>query len=72
MSGTLDRLLNGHIVHIEVLRGGNDWLSRITHLVAPLRDKRKPEDIPVKELRSNDHEDLLTEVKKYLEDCYDD
>ena len=55
---------------IDIGKEGDTWVAVIHHTKPPLKDKRA--DIPDKELRNHDREDLLTELKKYLEDCYDD
>ena len=57
---------------VDINIDGDEWFAVIHHQVSPNKDKRKAEDIPDKEMRGKNFEDLMTEVKKYLEDCYDD
>jgi hypothetical protein len=58
------------LCNVKLGKEGDEFVALIEHVVPPIGDKRK--DVPDKELRNKDHESLMTEMKKYLEDCYDD
>lgn len=56
--------------NVEIKVDGDEFIAVVTHHIPPLGDKRV--DVPPKELRCHSKEDLLTEVVKYLGDCYDE
>lgn len=55
---------------VEIKVDGDEFIAVITHHLPPIGEKRL--DVPSKELRCHSKEDLLTEVVKYLGDCYDE
>jgi hypothetical protein len=58
------------VCSIDLATNGNHFAAIIVHHLPPFRDRRS--EIPNVELSSKNLEDLFTEIKKYLEDCYDD
>lgn len=65
-----DRLVNGSICKVDVKRDGEAWVAIIHHAQVPLGDNRK--EVPDHEVRAKNHEEMMMEVCRYLEDCYDD
>jgi len=55
---------------VDIKCEGDEFIAVVTHDTPPIGDNRK--EVPAKELRARSYEELFTEVKKYLEDCYDD
>jgi hypothetical protein len=56
--------------NVEIKVDGDEFIAVITHHLPPLGDNRS--EVPPKELRCHSKEDLLTEVVKYLGDCYEE
>lgn len=57
------------ICSIDIKKAGIEYIAVVTHHVPPVGDNR---DEPVKDFTARNYEDLLMEVKRYIEDCYDE
>jgi hypothetical protein len=57
------------ICEIRIAHEGNLFIAFVTHTISPKGDNRVE---PTTEFKNPKLEDLFTEVKKYLEDCYDE
>lgn len=68
---TMNRVFGKHrMCDVDIKLDGDEWVAVITHHQPPDGDNRA--EVPPKELRAKNKDDLLTEMARYLGDCYDD